>query len=239
VFITYYKMKQFLTGSILLIIALGAQAQTLETGLAINNTHLWQSNSYNDYVERTEGLGISAMARYQRPKSFFLFKNNEAGFEFSHGEIYIKEHTSPGGGGGNVTNIKYNATSFTLNNYFVNFGTLNKGFQVAMGFHYNYKLVSHSDGYYMRRTSRWDTLGHYWFEETYYSLGGKNNPEIHRFNFGPTFGVAFRPFQVGKINLRCRYDISSTIGRELQPGIIGFSNLRQRFTLSMMWRKED
>jgi hypothetical protein len=91
----------------------------------------------------------------------------------------------------------------------------------------------------MRRTSRWDTLGHYWFEETYYSLGGKNNPEIHRFNFGPTFGVAFRPFQFGKINLRCRYDISSTIGRELQPGIIGFSNLRQRFTLSMMWRKED
>ncbi len=86
VFITYDKMKQFLTGSILLIIALGAQAQTLETGLAINNTHLWQSNSYNDYVERTEGLGISAMARYQRPKSFFLFKNNEAGFEFSHGD---------------------------------------------------------------------------------------------------------------------------------------------------------
>jgi hypothetical protein len=72
-------MKQFLTGLISLFIALGAQAQTLETGLAINNTHLWQSNSYNYYVERTEGLGISAMARYQRPKSFFLFKNNEAG----------------------------------------------------------------------------------------------------------------------------------------------------------------
>jgi hypothetical protein len=31
-------MKQFLTGSILLIIALGARAQTLETGLAINKT---------------------------------------------------------------------------------------------------------------------------------------------------------------------------------------------------------
>ena len=166
VFITYDKMKQFLTGSILLIIALGAQAQTLETGLAINNTHLWQSNSYNDYVERTEGLGISAMARYQRPKSFFLFRNNEAGLEFSHGGIYIQEHTSPGGAGGGITNIKYNATSFTLNNYFVNFGTLNKGFQVAMGFHYNYKLVSHSDGYYMRRNARWDTLGlHYWFEK--------------------------------------------------------------------------
>jgi hypothetical protein len=233
-------MKQFLTGSILLIIALGARAQTLETGLAINKTHLWQSSSGVDGVDRTEGLGISAMARYQRPKSFFLFRNNEAGFEFSHGEIYIHEHISPGGAGGNITNIKFNTTSFTLNNYFVNFGTLNKGFQVAMGFHYNYKLVSHSDGYYMRRTARWDTLGlgQYWFEKTYYSLDGKNNPEIRHFTFGPTVGIAFRPFQVGKINLRCRYDISSSIGRELQSGIMGFSNLRQRITLSVVLGKQ-
>ena len=85
-------MKQFLPGLISLFTALGAQAQILETGLAINKTHLWQSNSYNNYADMTEGFGISAMARYQRPKSFFLFKNNEAGFEFSHGEIYIQEH---------------------------------------------------------------------------------------------------------------------------------------------------
>jgi hypothetical protein len=229
-------MKHLLTGLIFLTWGYTAQAQTWETGLAINKTYLWQSNSGVDGVDRTEGLGISAMARYQRPKSFFLFRNNEAGLEFSHGGIYIQEHTSPGGAGGGITNIKYNTTSFTLNNYFVNFGTLNKGFQVAMGFHYNYKLVSHSDGYYMRRNARWDTLGlHYWFEKTYYPLDGKNNPEIHRFNFGPTVGIAFRPFQVGKINLRCRYDISSTIGRELQSGIMGFSNLRQRFALSFVW----
>ena len=232
-------MKHLLTGLILLTWGCTAQAQTWETGLAINKTHLWQSNSYNNYVDRTEGLGISAMARYQRPKSFFLFRNNEAGLEFSHGEIYIQEHKSPGGAGGNITNIKYNTTSFTLNNYFVNFGTLNKGFQVAMGFHYNYKLVSHSDGYYMRRNARWDTLGlgQYWFEETYYPLDGKNNTEIRRFKFGPTVGIAFRPFQVGKLNLRSRYDISTTVFGELNNGM-NFNNLRQRFTLSIVWDKQ-
>jgi hypothetical protein len=230
-------MKHLLTGLILLTWGCTAQAQTWETGLAINKTHLWQSDSYVDYVDRTEGLGISAMARYQSPKSFFLFRNNEAGFEFSHGRIYIHEHISPGGAGGDATSIKYNTTSFTLNNYFVNLGTLNKGFQVAMGFHYNYKLVSHSDGYNMIRNTRCDSFGHYWFEKTYYSLDGKNNPEIRRFNFGPTVGIAFRPFQVGKINLRCRYDISSTIGGELRSGM-GFSHLRQRFTLSVVWDKQ-
>ena len=70
-------MKQFITGLISLFITLGAQAQTLETGLAVNKTYLWQSNSGVDGVDRSEGLGISAMARYQRPKSFFLFRNNE------------------------------------------------------------------------------------------------------------------------------------------------------------------
>lgn len=95
-------MKQFITGLISLFITLGAQAQTLETGLAVNKTYLWQSNSGVDGVDRSEGLGISAMARYQRPKSFFLFRNNEAGLEFSHGGIYIQEHTSPGGAGGGI-----------------------------------------------------------------------------------------------------------------------------------------
>ena len=119
-------MKHLLTGLIFLTWGCTAKAQTWETGLAINKTHLWQSDSYVDYVDRTEGLGISAMARYQSPKSFFLFRNNEAGFEFSHGRIYIHEHISPGGAGGDATSIKYNTTSFTINNYFVNLKSMNK-----------------------------------------------------------------------------------------------------------------
>jgi hypothetical protein len=230
-------MKHLLTGLILLTWGCTAQAQTWETGLAINKTHLWQSDSYVDYVRRTEGLGISAMARYQSPNSFFLFRNNEAGFEFSHGEIYIHEHISPGGAGGDYTNLKYSSTSFTLNNYFANFGTIKKGFQVSMGLHYNYKINTLSDGYYMIRNHKRDTLGHVWAVENYYSLDGKNNTEFRRFNFGPTVGIAFRPFQVGKINLRSRYDISSTIGGELRSGM-GFSNMRQRFTLSIVWDKQ-
>ena len=36
--------------------------QILETGVAINKTHLWQSDNYVDCIDRIEGLGISAMA---------------------------------------------------------------------------------------------------------------------------------------------------------------------------------
>lgn len=46
-------MKQFITGLISLFITLGAQAQTLETGLAVNKTYLWQSNSGVDGVDRS------------------------------------------------------------------------------------------------------------------------------------------------------------------------------------------
>jgi hypothetical protein len=230
-------MKHLLTGLIFLTWGCTAQAQTWETGLAINKTHLWQSDSYIDYTGRTEGLGVSIMARYQNPTFLLLLKNNEIGFEHSRGEVWIQQHTSPGGSGGDYTYLKYSTTSVTLNNYFANFGTLKKGFQVSMGLHYNYKINTLSDGYYMIREHKWDTLGHVWAVKNYYPLDGKNNPEIRRFNFGPTVGIAFRPFQVGKINLRCRYEISSTIGGELRSGM-GFSNLRQRFTLSVVWDKQ-
>ncbi len=36
--------------------------QILETGAAINKTHLWQSDNYVDCIDRIERLGISAMA---------------------------------------------------------------------------------------------------------------------------------------------------------------------------------
>jgi len=230
-------MKRFLTGLIFLTRVFTAQAQTWETGLAINKTHLWQSDNYVDYTRRTEGLGVSIMARYQNPTFFFLLKNNEVGFEHSRGEVWIRQHTSPGGSGGDYTNLKYSSTSFTLNNYFANFGTLKKGFQLSMGLHYNYKINTHSNGYFTIRNHKWDTLGHVWTVENYYSLDGKNNPFIRRFNMGPTIGLAFRPFQLGKLILRSRYDISSTIVSELRSGM-GFSNLRQRFTLSIAWGKQ-
>ncbi|MFM6951911.1 MAG: hypothetical protein ACKOXR_02050 [Bacteroidota bacterium] len=53
-------MKRFLTGLIFLTEICTAQAQTWETGLAVNETHLWKSYSGVDCVDRTEGLGISA-----------------------------------------------------------------------------------------------------------------------------------------------------------------------------------
>jgi len=50
-------MKQFLTGLISLFTALGGRAQTLETGLAINASHLYKSE-IGDYVHnRTDGFG--------------------------------------------------------------------------------------------------------------------------------------------------------------------------------------
>jgi|LauGreDrversion4_2_1035121.scaffolds.fasta_scaffold495988_2 hypothetical protein len=36
--------------------------QILETGVAINKTHLWLSDNYVECIDRIEGLGISAMA---------------------------------------------------------------------------------------------------------------------------------------------------------------------------------
>jgi hypothetical protein len=223
-------MKHLLTGLILLTWGCTAQAQTWETGLAINKTHLWQYES--DYADRTQRLGISAMARYQNPNAtHLLLKNNEIGFEHSRGELKIGYHR------GERTNLKYSSTSFTLNNYFANFGTLKKGFQVSMGLHYNYKIHTLSDGGFTNVTYKRDSLGNAWTKSDYYSLDGRNNPFIRRFNMGPTIGIAFRPFQLGKLVLRSRYDISTTMLGE-KDGEMNFNNLRQRFTLSVVWDKQ-
>jgi hypothetical protein len=66
------------------------------------------------------------------------------------------------------------------------------------------------------------------------SLDGKNNKLIQRFNLGPTLGIAFRPFDVGKFKLRCRYDINASLRDELKEGL-DFNYLRQRLTLSVVW----
>ena len=88
-------MKQFLTGLISLFTALGAQAQTLETGVAINASHLYKSDIGNYVHNRTDGLGISLMARYQNPNATYLvFKNNEVGLEFCRGQIEVQAEGS-------------------------------------------------------------------------------------------------------------------------------------------------
>lgn len=230
-------MKRFLTGFIILTRILTTHAQTWETGLAINKTHLWQSEGFVSKTIRTEGLGVSIMARYQNPAADFFINHNELGFEHSRGEIFIEERQSSGGAGGDYTFLKYSSTSFTLNNYFANFGTLKKGFQVSLGLHYNYKFHTLSDGYFTLQKIKWDAMGNLQFYVTEYSLDGKNNQYIRRFNMGPTIGIAFRPFQVGKLVLRSRYDISTTIFGELNNGM-NFDNLRQRFTLGIVWDKK-
>jgi hypothetical protein len=92
-------MKRFLTGFIILTRILTTHAQTWETGLAINKTHLWQSDGFVNNTSRTEGLGISIMARYQNPTANFFINHNELGFEHSRGEIFIEERQSSGGVG--------------------------------------------------------------------------------------------------------------------------------------------
>ena len=241
VFITFDKMKQFLTGLISLFTALGAQAQTLETGVAINATHLWETSNKYSHKIRTEGLGMSIMARYQNPHTIFLFKNNEVGMEYSRGGIWMWEHVGPSQIGGDHTRIEYSSASFTLNNYFANFGTLNNRIQFSLGMHYNFKVISRSDGIAGVCTYYWDSLAPQWMglqtNYTYYSLDGKNNQYLERFNMGPTVGIALPSFTVGHLKLRCRYDMNISLGGELKKGM-DFNYMRQRVTLSVVWGKQ-
>ncbi len=227
-------MKRFLTGLIFLTGVCTAQGQTLETGVAINATHLWQSFNVYPSVSRTEGLGMSIMARYQNPHAFFLLKNNEVGLEYNRGGIWMSEHTGPSMIGGDYTGFAYRSASITLNNNFVNFGTISKGFQVSLGVHYNFKIISISEGVNVICTYHSDTLGHHWADRDYYSLDGINNQYLRRFNMGPTMGIAFRPFDVGKLKLRCRYDINTTLVGDLKDGML-FNCMMQRITLSLVW----
>lgn len=226
-------MKRFLTGLIFLMGVFTAQGQTLETGVAINTNHLWQSNDFH-LQSRTDGFGLSLMARYQNPNAtYLLLKNNEVGLEFSQGQIELRT-AGPSGFFGSLTAINYSARSLTLNNYFVNFGTLDKGFQVALGLHSNYKIITLSNGENLMLNGLYNTGPGIFATYSEKSLDGKNNKLIQRFNMGPTLGIAFRPFDVGKFKLRCRYDINASLRDELKEGL-DFNYLRQRLTLSVVW----
>lgn len=217
------------------MLAMQVNAQTIEFGFGLNKTHLWQQDRWLDGFSRKDGLGISIMARYQNPAAFFLLRNNEAGLEYGRGKISILAHTSPGGAGGDYTKIRYQTVSLTLNNYFVNFKTITKGFQLSLGLHYNYKLFTRSEGYFTVPKIGWDPARNYYkFWDEYYYLDGRNNRFIKRFNMGPCIGIAFRPFHFAGMTLRSRYDICSSLGNELKNGM-NFDYLRQRFTLSILW----
>ncbi len=234
-------MKQFLSGSILLIIALGARAQTLETGLAINASHLYKSDIGNYVHNRKDGFGLSLMARYQNPNATYLvLKNNEVGLEFCRGQIEVQAEGRGGGPTGNTTSINYTTSSLSLNNYFVNFGSLDKGFQVALGLHCNYKIITLSEGFSEEYnlawvSTMWGSGYKVWYTKN--SLDGINNQLIERFNLGPTLGIALRPFDAGKFKLRCRYDINASLLGELKENT-DFNYLRQRITLSVVLGKQ-
>lgn len=234
-------MKQFLTGLISLFTALGGHAQTLETGLAINASHLYKSE-FGDYVHnRTDGFGISLMARYQNPNATYLvLKNNEVGLEFCRGQIEVQAEGRGGSPTGATASINYTTSSLSLNNYFVNFGSLDKGFQVALGLHCNYKIITLSEGFSEEYniawvSTPWGSGYRHWYTKN--SLDGINNQLIERFNLGPTVGIAFKPFEVGKFKLRCRYDINASLLGELKENT-NFDYLRQRITLSVVLGKQ-
>ena len=237
IMIFHNHMKRLLIGLLLMALGKTAQAQTWETGLAINTTHLWQSPEYAYLKNRTDGLGLSLMARYQNPKATYLvLKNNEVGLELSRGQIEVQARGQHAGARtGITTSINYSTSSLSLNNYFINFGTLNKEFQVALGIHCNYKITTLSEGFTEVLHYEGDTnFSGYrvWFTKN--SLNGRNNQLIERFNLGPTLRIALPPFDVGKFKLRCRYDMNVTLRDELKEGN-DFNYLRQRFTLSFVW----
>ena len=95
------------------------------------------------------------------------------------------------------------------------------------------------------RLGRWSIAGFLWRAwglgyKVWYtknSLDGINNQLIERFNLGPTIGIAFKPFEVGKFKLRCRYDINASLLGELKENT-NFDYLRQRITLSVVLGKQ-
>lgn len=114
-------MKHLLKGLIFLTWGCTAQAQTWETGLAINTTHLWQRSEFTYLKKRIDGIGLSFMARYQNPQATYLvLKNNEVGLELSRAQIEMQAMGSAGAPTSIATYINYTTSSLTLNNYFIN-----------------------------------------------------------------------------------------------------------------------
>lgn len=210
------------------------KSQSFELGLARNyNLLSFAGWGYVDWVSRQNKSGISAYARYQNPKLFFLLKNNSIGIDYTRGAVYINEHTSPSGAGGNSLSVDYRGFSITGNNYFANFKTLKKKIQISMGLHFNYKIFTRSWAYYRIQKIGWDTLhNHYLFSYNYYGISGDNNPYFSKFNMGICLGAG-TSFNWGKYKLSCRYNIDIALDDEIKiPNLdLGFSYFRQNLGL--------
>lgn len=214
------------------------KSQPLEYGIARNyNLLSFAGGGYVDRVGRTNKSGISAYVRYQNPSLFFLLKNNSIGIDYTRGAVGIREHTSPGGAGGDGLYIDYKTISITGNSYFVNFKTLKKKVQFNLGLHFNYKIFTRSWGYYSTQKIGWDSIhNHYLFSYNYYGLNGDNNPNINRFNMGLCLGTG-TVFNWGKYILSCRYNMDIAFGEEIHTrNDLGFAYFRQTLGLYIVKR---
>ncbi|MBS3914038.1 MAG: hypothetical protein KG003_06035 [Bacteroidetes bacterium] len=211
-----------------------SKAQALEFGPGFNITHLWQGNTYIDGVSKKYFAGVSLMARTQSKAKIFPLRHLQAGLEYTQAGITIDEHRSPGGAGGEFLTVRYKVLSATFNDYLINFNTLDKPFQIGLGIHFNYKLITQSNGYYTTQKIGWDSAQNYYsFKWEKHSLDGRNISEFEKLNIGLCMSVGFAPRNIGKYNYRMRIETYAAIGSEVNNAM-GFAYISPRLTLNIV-----
>jgi hypothetical protein len=222
-----------LTGFILVTQA--AAGQQMEYRLGVNKTHLFQTGiGPRHSVDGQNGLGIGMQFRVQKLAPMFLLKNFEWDVELNRADIAVYVHPSPGGAAGGTIDASYRNISLGFNNYFINFGTLDKPFQVALGISAHYKLMNFSSGYYEEAQGRWDPiLQAYITKVTRHKLEGDYRRNFQQFCLGFCGGVGFRSFYVGRREFRTRYDLWLGLTAENRNGQY-FSKMYQRFTVGVL-----
>ena len=227
-----------LTGFILATQA--AAGQQLEFRFGVNKTHLFQTGiGPRHSVDGQNGLGIGMQFRVQKLAPMFLLKNFEWDVELNRADIAIYVHPSPGGAAGGTVDASYRNISLGFNNYFVNFGTLDKPFQFALGLSAHYKLINSSSGYYEEAQGRWDpNLQAYLTRITRHKLEDDYRQNFQQFSLGFCGGVGFRSFYIGRREFRTRYDLWLGLTAENRNGI-DFSKMNQRFTVGVLLAGND
>jgi hypothetical protein len=211
-----------------------AYSQQTEYRMGINHTHLYQNDDYNEFVYHEDGLGGGIQVRFQKLHPSPLLKNIEFNLDLNRGNIYILEHRSPGGAGGNRMDAYYRALSLGVSNYFVNFGTLDKPFQIALGLSAQFKSYQFSKGYYTTQDIGWDTMRKmYTFSWTKHDMTGNRSDNYYRLGLGLCAGISFRPFHIGKQEFRTRYDFWLGLTSENRNGL-NFGRMSQRLSLGLV-----
>lgn len=209
-------------------------AQSSEFRLGINKTHLYQTDNFNDGVYQKDGLGFGIQYRVQAWRPAPLLNHVELNLDLYRGNINIYQHRSPGGAGGNITLASLRTVSVGMNNYFVNFGTLHKPFQVALGLSLQYKLYNRSFGEYSEQRIGWDTTRNYYsFSWTYYDMDRKTGA-FNPFTVGLCASIGFRSFKLGKREFRTRYDLWMGYTSENNKGLY-FWMMNQRLSMGMVF----